>query len=158
MIIDNNLYFEKLGPHEDEYYIPKALFYSSQVGVCMEVLYNYRIREGALTSQKSIINALYKLEVAEKLCDFFTKNNAYSKSMHKNIYIMILNAVREAIFTKKEKELQKKFTKKLTLIFKEAALTRKQKLWAFLISINIYLFNLVLQILSFKKQLKRCFL
>jgi len=143
--------------HEDELFIPQALFYAKNVYISNLFLYNYRIREGATTNKSNIRKINDKFSISRLLIQFFKHHNYSSKLIYTNIKNLYLSAIRESIAIHEEKFAQKLLLKEDYRFLIKNSVSLKEKLFYYLIKIDIRLFGTLLKIIDVKRKIKNVF-
>jgi len=133
LLLINKLQFPVGLLHEDELFMPQALYYSRKLVTFPEIVYVYRINAASITQTPKEKNFLDKLNIAEQLYTFFLERKVKDEYVNRSIYNLLLSGINGLI---KRKESREKITKQIRVLIIKNANTRKEKFVAILIRIN----------------------
>ena len=120
-------------------------------------LYRYRIRFGALTSQRSLEYAKFKLKVAQNLIEFFSLKKCLDEFMKLNCRNLIYASAREALITKKFKDYNCFLSSLNFELFDRVFESRKDRFLWKLIKEDVRIFKIIIQTLSIKNNILNVF-
>jgi glycosyltransferase involved in cell wall biosynthesis len=144
LFVENQLRFEVGISHEDELFMPQALYYARKTCTLTDTLYKYRMRFGSIIHSQTDQNYVDKLRIAEKLFDFFQSQHINDKFVDRTVYNLSLAGVQGLMHTEAGR---KKISVKSKKLMVDAANTGKEKMIAGMIRLYVKLYKTYFEII-----------
>lgn len=149
-LLKHSLFFEKGISHEDNLWIPQAMYYAQSVDIISESMYVYRIREGSKMQTHSFKQVEDLITVANKLSDFFILIRDIDKSqLYREVageYFGAFTSNNVKLFGNQDAEIRKRINWES---FKEVSIYPRHRRIYLLIFVSPHLFRAYMWIEKF---------
>ena len=145
LLIKNKLQFEPGLLHEDELFMPQALYYGGQTRVVTDTVYCYRMRSGSIIHNQKQKNYTDNLKIAGILFDFFVVAGIRTKFVDRTIYNLILGGINGLMHTQEGRAV---IPERSSQILVRVARSVKEKLIARLIQWDVRCYKYYVRIVK----------
>lgn len=140
-----NLKFSETLLHEDELFMPQALFFAEKINIINSHLYVYRERKGSMTNKVEVKKAIDKLSISEILFSFFEENNSLNIYVSKSIHNLVISSVNEAVETMDCEDFRV-LKNRILILLKKVSFTKKERFICHLLSYHVVFYKLYLKV------------